>query len=935
MEQRLPASRSIRDLPNDLSKPVFSRTYPGFSVMRIPRILEKTSVLTFACMAWLAGCAGPGNRADSSAPPSPDRFTKVVLDQGLYEPMELDMLDDGRILFIQRRGAVKIHDPATAHTETVAEIDVFTGFEEGLIGVALDPDYAANRWVYFAYSAPDTAVIRLARFVLDDDVLDRESERILLEIPVQREECCHVGGSLEFGPEGHLFLSVGDNTNPFASSGFAPIDERAGRKAWDAQGSAANTMDLRGKILRILPKDDGTYAIPEDNLFADGAMEGRPEIYVMGNRNPFRIAIDDRTGYLYWGEVGPDAGESLSERGPMGHDEVNQAREAGNFGWPHFVGDNKAYHDYDFEAEAAGSPFDPAAPVNDSPNNTGSERLPPAQPAFIWYPYGPSDAFPLIGEGGRNAMAGPVYYYDDYPESDRKFPRYYDGKLFIYDWMRNWIRVVTMDEEGQYAAMEEFMPTTGFSKPVDMLFGPDGALYMLEYGETWYGHNPDARLFRIDYAVRNRAPIAHIAADHSVGAAPLTVTLSAADSFDPDGDAVAYAWRREGDAEQISGEEAVYSFTEPGTYAVTLAVTDGEGLTGEETLDILVGNAIPDVRIEFAGNRTFFWDDRAIEYAVVVTDPEDGDVADEEVAFTVDYLARGADLTVQAQGHQAALARAAGLIGQSLIEQYNCGACHLQTEESIGPAFAAVAGKYPRNEASRTYLSEKIVQGGAGVWGARAMAPHPHVSVEEAARMAEFILGLGDDAARAAGLPLQGAYVTDRHEADEDEGRYFLTASYTDRGAADMPRLTGRSVVVLRHPTLQAERFDEGDRTEAVPAPEPVYGEDATGDVVFGDDGGYFVFRDIDLTDVRSLAARIGTAAETTTGGRLEVRTGAVDGEVLGTFATTIPHENSLETYEIALDGAGGKTDLYFVFAADEPGGASPVLFVDWIRAQW
>ena len=138
-----------------------------------------------------------------------------------------------------------------------------------------------------------------------------ESERVLLEIPVQREQCCHVGGSLEFGPEGNLFVSIGDNTNPFASDGFNPIDEREGRKAWDAQGSAANTMDLRGKILRITPEDDGTYSIPEGNLFADGAMEGRPEIYVMGNRNPFRIAIDDRTGYLYWGEIGPDAGRFI------------------------------------------------------------------------------------------------------------------------------------------------------------------------------------------------------------------------------------------------------------------------------------------------------------------------------------------------------------------------------------------------------------------------------------------------------------------------------------------------------------------------------------------------------------------------------------------------------------------------------------------------
>ena len=131
-----------------------------------------------------------------------------------------------------------------------------------------------------------------------DDKLLLDSEKILLVIPTDRH-CCHSGGALEFGPNGNLFIAVGDNTNPFESSGFAPTDEREGRKAWDAQRSAANTNDLRGKILRIMPKADGTYAIPEGNLFPEGTPKTRPEIYVMGNRNPFRHSIDSETGYLY------------------------------------------------------------------------------------------------------------------------------------------------------------------------------------------------------------------------------------------------------------------------------------------------------------------------------------------------------------------------------------------------------------------------------------------------------------------------------------------------------------------------------------------------------------------------------------------------------------------------------------------------------------
>ena len=161
------------------------------------------------------------------------------------------------------------------------------------------------------------------------DSLDMKSEKVLLEIPVQRDQCCHTAGSIAFDAHGNLFLSTGDNTNPFTPTGYAPIDERAGRGPWDAQKSSANTNDLRGKILRIHPEPNGTYTIPEGNLFAKGTPKTRPEIYTMGHRNPYRISVDKHTGFLYWGDVGPDAPADSADRGPAGHDEVNQARKRG------------------------------------------------------------------------------------------------------------------------------------------------------------------------------------------------------------------------------------------------------------------------------------------------------------------------------------------------------------------------------------------------------------------------------------------------------------------------------------------------------------------------------------------------------------------------------------------------------------------------------
>ncbi len=114
-------------------------------------------------------------------------------------------------------------------------------------------------------------------------------------------------------------------------------------------------MILRGKILRITMNEDGSYSIPDGNLFPKGEDSTRPEIYVMGDRNPYRISVDQKTGFLYWGEVGPDANnDSMATRGPRGYDEFNQARKAGFFGWPFFIANNIPYRQYDYATGKSG-----------------------------------------------------------------------------------------------------------------------------------------------------------------------------------------------------------------------------------------------------------------------------------------------------------------------------------------------------------------------------------------------------------------------------------------------------------------------------------------------------------------------------------------------------------------------------------------------------
>ena len=471
---------------------------------------------------YAIGKNAPLNYAKAKVPraPAEANFTKNMLVSGILdEPTEMTILPNLDILLVQRKGEIMLYNHLTKKIKQVGKLDVYWknltkavhGIEDGLLGIQADPDFKINHYVYMYYSpaSPDNKPVNyLSRFKFINNKIDLKSEKRILEVKTDRETCCHTGGSIAFGKDHTLFLSTGDNTSPFDEEGvakgmpntnsFAPLDDRPGHELNDDRRSAGNTNDLRGKILRIKIKPDGSYEIPQGNLFPKAAANTRPEIYVMGDRNPYRITVDKKTGFLYWGEVGPDANkDSLATRGPKGYDEINQARKAGNFGWPLFVGPNLPYHEYDYNTGKSGAAFDPLHPLNTSRNNTGLKELPPAQPAFIWYPYDIARDFWQLGSGGRTAMAGPVYHGDMYAKPG--LPAYFNGKLLIYDWVRGWIKAIEMTPQGDYLGEEPFMESTKFNSPIDMEVGPDGKVYVLEYGNGWYAKNPDAGLSRIDY----------------------------------------------------------------------------------------------------------------------------------------------------------------------------------------------------------------------------------------------------------------------------------------------------------------------------------------------------------------------------------------------------------------------------------------------------
>jgi glucose/arabinose dehydrogenase len=620
-----------------------------------------------------AALADPAAEGGGSAPPESD-FQKTTLNDLPGEPIDLAVLPDSRVLHTTRDGQVWMHDPDTGLNTLAGEFDVYEHDEEGLQSIAVDPDFGQrggrSDWVYLYYAppmdtpvddpatpdvnegdAPETGspedfapfegVTRLSRFKFEDGRIDAGSEQHILDVPADRGICCHVGGDIVFDDKGLLYLSTGDDTNPFASGGYTPIDETEGRNpVYDAQRTSANTDDLRGKVLRIDVGRDGSYTIPRGNLFPKGKKDTRPEIYAMGLRNPFRIEIDPDSGDLYVADYSPDASVDDPARGPRGYGKWAVVDEPANYGWPYCATPDLPYVDYDFATGASGEEFDCANPVNESPHNTGLRELPPVEQPEVWYHGDESAEFPELGTGGIGPMAGPSYEYDPADARGRAtvaWPRHYDGVPLFHEFTRDYVKGFHLDRRNNVESIEHVLPSFVFDNPMDLEFGPDGALYVLEYGDGFFAENPDAQLSRIDYIGRdgNHTPVPVAAADPTNGEAPLTVDFSSEGTADADGDRLRYEWHFDTDG-RVDSREAnpTHTFTEDGLYNVALKVTDRHGRSASAMVRVVVGNTAPQVRLVApVDGQTFHFGD-AVEFEVEVTDDQPVDCA----AVRVDYI---------------------------------------------------------------------------------------------------------------------------------------------------------------------------------------------------------------------------------------------------------------------------------------------------------
>jgi cytochrome c len=320
------------------------------------------------------------------------------------------------------------------------------------------------------------------------------------------------------------------------------------------------------------------------------------------------------------------------------------------------------------------------------------------------------------------------------------------------------------------------------------------------------------------------------------------------------------------------------------------------------------------VAIQATDNSTFFFPKAtAFNYNVEVSDKEDKLIDSKKMKVTFKYIAKVAGQQA-GLGHQQVNENYN--YGKSLMAGSDCKACHQLSAKSVGPSFMQISAKYVNDKNAVGYLANKIITGGAGVWGEHGMSAHPQLSKEDATEIVKYIMAVSSKQAEKA-LPKKGSFILKEHTGDPEQGRYVMNASYTDRGGAATP-LTSRDFLMLRPSKIQAEDADV------------LYNLRRARQQLAGiNDGSYFVIKAVDLKDINSITYSIASLDKA---GKIDVHIDAANGKVVSTLAyqPTGAFNKSVELNAPVID-PGGKHDLYFVFSKAELPNKN-IATLDWVR---
>ena len=586
---------------------------------------------------------GQSQSAGAALPPG---FQESVAFSGLDHPTALRFSPDGRIFVAEKNGRIKVFDNLADTTPTLfadLSTNVYNFWDRGLLGLALDPAFPSQPYVYVLYtydhelgsSAPaprwgtpgvlsdpcptppgptaDGCLVsgRLSRLQASGNVMVG-SEQVLVEDWCQQYPS-HSTGSLAFGADGALYASGGDGASfnfadwgqdgsPLNPCGDPPGGVGSVLSPPTAEGGALRSQDLRtagdpfsldGAILRVNP---ATGAGLPDNPLATSTDANARRIVAYGLRNPFRINVRPGTNEVWAGDVGWNTWEEINRLVDPGGAPVE------NFGWPCYEGQGRQ-SGYDsanlnvcenLYAQGAGAVTGPYFTYNHSSQVVAGDTCPT----------------------GSSSVSG-VDFYEGGP-----YPASFDGALFFADYSRDCIWVMKADASGLPAPglLESFVAPA--ANPVDVQISPAGELFYADFdGGT---------IRRIRFASANQPPVAVATANPTSGAAPLTVNFDGSGSSDPDGDPITYAWDLDGDGlyDDSTAAQPTFTYTQSGTYTARLQVTDSPGASSVSgPIAITVGNTPPTATINApSGSLTWRVGD-VIAFSGSGTDPQDGNLA--------------------------------------------------------------------------------------------------------------------------------------------------------------------------------------------------------------------------------------------------------------------------------------------------------------------